>query len=47
MYIAEILKANDEVIKVMSLYEQIINKSGTGDLLPSNAGSNDCKYSCS
>jgi len=32
----EITKANDEVMKVMSLYDEVINKADTGSLLTEN-----------
>ena len=36
MFTAEITKANDEVIKVMNLYDQVINKADIGSLLVDN-----------
>jgi len=34
--VVEITKANDELMKVMSLYDEVINKADTGSLLTDN-----------
>ena len=39
MYVADILKANEEVLKVLKLYEEVINKADVVSLLvDENAG---------
>ena len=43
---ADILKANDEVMKVMTLYEQIINKQDTSNLLIDAAEGSGWRKSC-
>jgi len=46
--LAEITKANDEVVRVMKLYDEVINKADIGSLLePSSShGKLDCSVSC-